>query len=193
MPERIGVLSKQKTIYLENTFRPAKNDLGQVIGALVLSRDITESKIAEKVLKEIEERWRFALEGGKQALAFSSGLGAVTTVMHLLSPGDRVVLIADVYGGVYRMTSQVYEPKGYLFDYVPAWMYAYGAAGMADLLDRAEDPAETLDRGLEDPVAVVVECIAFGVENLVGDLGHHAEVVCNEQDRHPGLGLHPFQ
>ena len=32
--------------------------------------------------------------------------------MHLLDPGDRVVLIADVYGGVYRMTSQVYEPKG---------------------------------------------------------------------------------
>ena len=35
-------------------------------------------------------------------------------------PGDRVVLIADVYGGVYRMTSQVYEPKGYRFDYLPA-------------------------------------------------------------------------
>ncbi|MBA3347471.1 MAG: aminotransferase class V-fold PLP-dependent enzyme, partial [Actinobacteria bacterium] len=32
----------------------------------------------------------------------------------------RVVLIADVYGGVYRMTSQVYEPKGYVFDYLPA-------------------------------------------------------------------------
>ena len=31
-----------------------------------------------------------------------------------------VVLIADVYGGVYRMTSQVYEPKGYLFHYLPA-------------------------------------------------------------------------
>jgi cystathionine gamma-synthase len=29
-------------------------------------------------------------------------------------------LIADVYGGVYRMTSQVYEPKGYQFEYVPA-------------------------------------------------------------------------
>ena len=40
--------------------------------------------------------------------------------MHLLDPGDRVVLIADVYGGVYRMTSRVYEPKGYRFDYVPA-------------------------------------------------------------------------
>ena len=40
--------------------------------------------------------------------------------MHLVNPGDRVVLIADVYGGVYRMTSQVYEPKGYQFAYVPA-------------------------------------------------------------------------
>jgi cystathionine beta-lyase/cystathionine gamma-synthase len=40
--------------------------------------------------------------------------------MHLLNPGDRVVLIADVYGGVYRMTSQVYEPKGYVFDYLSA-------------------------------------------------------------------------
>src|SRR6185503_18960475 len=46
--------------------------------------------------------------------------GATTTLMHLVDPGQRVVLIADVYGGVYRMTSQVYEPKGYLFDYVPA-------------------------------------------------------------------------
>jgi cystathionine gamma-synthase len=40
--------------------------------------------------------------------------------MHLLEPGDRVVAVADVYGGVYRMFSQVYEPKGYLFDWVPA-------------------------------------------------------------------------
>ena len=30
------------------------------------------------------------------------GLGATTTVMHLVDPGQRVVLIADVYGGVYR-------------------------------------------------------------------------------------------
>jgi len=61
-----------------------------------------------------------ALEGAEHGVAFSSGLGATTTLMHLLNPGDRVVLIADVYGGVYRMTSQVYEPKGYVFEYVPA-------------------------------------------------------------------------
>jgi cystathionine gamma-lyase len=61
-----------------------------------------------------------SLENARHGLAYSSGLGATTTVMHLVDPGQRVVLIADVYGGVYRMTSQVYEPKGYRFTYVPA-------------------------------------------------------------------------
>src|SRR6266480_291371 len=61
-----------------------------------------------------------SLENADHGIAFSSGLGATTTIMHLVDPGQRVVLIADVYGGVYRMTSQVYGPKGYLFDYVPA-------------------------------------------------------------------------
>ena len=61
-----------------------------------------------------------SLEEAAHGVAFSSGLGATTTLMHLVDPGQRVVLIADVYGGVYRMTSQVYEPKGYKFTYVPA-------------------------------------------------------------------------
>src|SRR5438874_3054694 len=61
-----------------------------------------------------------SLENANHGVAFSSGLGATTTLMHLVDPGERVVLIADVYGGVYRMTSQVYEPKGYKFTYVPA-------------------------------------------------------------------------
>jgi len=65
-----------------------------------------------------------SLEEAEHGIAYSSGLGAVTTIMHLVSPGDRVVLIADVYGGVYRMTSQVYEPKGYVFDYLPAPEFA---------------------------------------------------------------------
>src|SRR5438132_12595023 len=61
-----------------------------------------------------------SLENAMHGIAFSSGLGATTTLMHLVDPGERVVLIADVYGGVYRMTSTVYEPKGYEFAYVPA-------------------------------------------------------------------------
>ena len=61
-----------------------------------------------------------SLEGAEHGVAFSSGLGAAATLMHLLNPGDRVVAVADVYGGVYRMFSQVYEPKGYAFDYLSA-------------------------------------------------------------------------
>jgi cystathionine gamma-synthase len=61
-----------------------------------------------------------SLEGAEHGIAFSSGLGATTTLMHLLNPGDRVVAVADVYGGVYRMFSQVYGPKGYEFEWVPA-------------------------------------------------------------------------
>src|SRR5213593_2476132 len=61
-----------------------------------------------------------SLESAEHGLAFSSGLGASTTLMHLVSPGEKVVCVNDVYGGVYRMFSQVYEPKGYAFDYVSA-------------------------------------------------------------------------
>ena len=61
-----------------------------------------------------------SLEGAEHGLAYSSGIGATTTIMHLVDPGQRIVLVNDVYGGVYRMLSQVYEPKGYIADWVPA-------------------------------------------------------------------------
>jgi cystathionine beta-lyase/cystathionine gamma-synthase len=73
-----------------------------------------------------------SLEGAEHGAAFSSGLGATTTLMHLLDPGDRVVAVADVYGGVYRMFSQIYGPKGYEFDWVPADEINTGLAAHLD-------------------------------------------------------------
>jgi len=73
-----------------------------------------------------------SLEGAAHGHAFSSGLGAVTTLMHLLSPGDRVVCVNDVYGGVYRMFSQVYEPKGYRFRFLSPEEMSTGLAGHLD-------------------------------------------------------------
>jgi cystathionine gamma-synthase len=73
-----------------------------------------------------------SLEEAAHGVAFSSGIGATTTLMHLVDPGQRVVLIADVYGGVYRMTSQVYEPKGYRFTYVPAGEFDENLASHLD-------------------------------------------------------------
>ena len=69
-----------------------------------------------------------SLEGAEFGLAYSSGLGATTTVMHLVDPGERILTVNEVYGGVYRMLSQVYEPKGYLTD----WASADEVAGAID-------------------------------------------------------------
>jgi cystathionine gamma-synthase len=73
-----------------------------------------------------------SLESADHGLAFASGLGATTTIMHLVNPGERVVSVNDVYGGVYRMFSQVYEPKGYDFTYLSAEEIG---AGLAEHLD----------------------------------------------------------
>src|ERR671937_2423078 len=61
-----------------------------------------------------------SLEGADQGVAFASGLAAATTLVHLVSPGERIVAVNDVYGGIYRMFSQIYEPKGYVFEWIPA-------------------------------------------------------------------------
>ncbi|HUG64020.1 MAG TPA: cystathionine gamma-synthase [Gaiellaceae bacterium] len=73
-----------------------------------------------------------SLEGAAHGRAFSSGLGAVTTLMHLLSPGDHVVAVNDVYGGVYRMFTQVYEPKGYRFTFLAPEEISTGLSGHLD-------------------------------------------------------------
>jgi len=78
------------------------------------------------------QRCLASLENADHGIAFSSGLGATTTLMHLVNPGERVVCVNDVYGGVYRMFSQVYEPKGYVFDYIAA---PEVSASLADHLD----------------------------------------------------------
>jgi cystathionine beta-lyase/cystathionine gamma-synthase len=59
-----------------------------------------------------------SLEGAEHGLAYGSGMAAVTTIMHLVHPSERVVCVNDVYGGVYRLFTQVYEPKGYEFEFI---------------------------------------------------------------------------
>jgi cystathionine gamma-synthase len=59
-----------------------------------------------------------SLEGGSRALCFSSGLGATTTFLLTLRPGDHVVLGDDVYGGTYRLLARVLGDWGLAFDTV---------------------------------------------------------------------------
>lgn len=53
------------------------------------------------------ERCVAALEGGKNAYAFASGLAATSTILELLDTGSHVVAMDDVYGGTYRLFERV--------------------------------------------------------------------------------------
>lgn len=58
------------------------------------------------------------LEGGKKTMAFSSGMAAITTLLKLLRAGDHVLVSDDLYGGTYRLFSNIYTQYGLEFDYV---------------------------------------------------------------------------
>jgi cystathionine gamma-lyase len=58
-----------------------------------------------------------ALENGKFALCFSSGMGATDAVIKLLNPGDEVITSNDLYGGSYRMFRKVFEKYGIKFHF----------------------------------------------------------------------------
>jgi len=61
-----------------------------------------------------------ALEGAKHCLAFSSGMGAESTLTLLLKPGDHVVYMEDVYGGTFRLFDKVLKRFGLTFSPVDA-------------------------------------------------------------------------
>jgi cystathionine beta-lyase/cystathionine gamma-synthase len=61
-----------------------------------------------------------ALEDARHCLAFSSGLGAETTLLLLLNPGDHVVYMEDVYGGTFRLFDKVLKRFGLTFSAVDA-------------------------------------------------------------------------
>jgi cystathionine beta-lyase/cystathionine gamma-synthase len=61
-----------------------------------------------------------ALEDARHCLAFSSGLGAETTLLLLLNPGDHVVYMEDVYGGTFRLFDKVLKRYGLTFSAVDA-------------------------------------------------------------------------
>ncbi len=56
-----------------------------------------------------------ALENAAYATVFSSGLGALTSMVSTLSQGDRVMAIDGLYGGTYRLFNQVFNRFGVEF------------------------------------------------------------------------------
>lgn len=59
-----------------------------------------------------------ALEGGLQCRATSTGMSAITTVLHLFQPGDHIIAGDDIYGGTYRLFADVFTKMGIEFSFV---------------------------------------------------------------------------
>src|SRR5262249_46960548 len=64
------------------------------------------------------ERCVAKLEGGLTAYAFSSGMAAIDAVFRLLRPGDHAIASQAVYGGVYRLATQLLTHFGLEFSFV---------------------------------------------------------------------------
>src|SRR5277367_6400979 len=64
------------------------------------------------------ERTMAKLEGGHSAFVFTSGMAGIDSVFRLLRPGDHVVLSEAVYGGVYRLSTQLLVHFGLEFSFV---------------------------------------------------------------------------
>lgn len=52
------------------------------------------------------------LEEGTRGYAFSSGMGAITTILALFSQGDHLIVTEDLYGGTYRILTEVFNRFG---------------------------------------------------------------------------------
>lgn len=59
-----------------------------------------------------------SLENGIDALAFSSGMAAITALMEIFKPGDHIITDADLYGGSIRLFNNISEKNGITFSHI---------------------------------------------------------------------------
>ena len=85
-------------IYLTSTFK--QEEFGEYEYDYSRAGNPTRTNLEENIA---------SLENGKGAVAFSSGMGAISAVIHLLSAGDEVIFTRNVYGGTYRIMEKIYK------------------------------------------------------------------------------------
>jgi cystathionine gamma-synthase len=139
-----------------------------------------------------------SLESAEHGVAFASGMAAVTTVMHLVHPSERIVSVNDVYGGVYRLLSQVYEPKGYDVTFLTAEQINEGLAEHLDERTRIvwlETPTNPLlnvidieraARAAHEVGAIVVVDNTFATPYLQRPLELGADIVLHSTTKYLG-------
>src|SRR3954470_1548145 len=93
------------------------------------------------------ERNVAAIEGGKAAYAFASGMAAIDAITTMLEAGDHAVVTDNTYGGTYRLFEQVLSRYRLSFTYVDT--------SCVDFIERAIRP-ETKMLFIETPTNPVM-------------------------------------
>jgi cystathionine gamma-synthase len=68
--------------------------------------------------REHLEKTVAALESGSNAMAFSSGMAAITALMELFHLGDHIIASSDLYGGSIRLFQQINQKNGLTFSFI---------------------------------------------------------------------------
>lgn len=102
------------------------------------------------------ERTIAKLEGGKSAYVFTSGMAAIDAVFRLLRPGDHTILPKALYGGTYRLVSQLLVDFGLEFTYVDT--------SSLDSIERAIKPTTRMlyIETPSNPTMIVTDLAAVG-------------------------------
>jgi len=58
------------------------------------------------------------LEEADECACFSSGVAAIDAILKTLKPGDHVISTNDLYGGTYRLFTEVFQPYGIQFSFI---------------------------------------------------------------------------
>jgi cystathionine beta-lyase/cystathionine gamma-synthase len=100
-------------IYQTSTY--VSPELGKTTGYDYARTNHPNRKALEKTVAK--------LEGGHSAYVFTSGMAGIDSVFRLLRPGDHVVLSEAVYGGVFRLSTQLLVHFGLEFSFVDTSIY----------------------------------------------------------------------
>lgn len=115
---------------------------------------------------DVLERRMVSLEGGAAAVAFGSGMAAISnTILNLCRAGDNVVLVKTIYGGTTSLISQI--------------LPQYGITGK--FVDNPDDPEEFRARIDDHTRAVYLECLGNPLINIpdfeaIAQVAHEAGI-----------------
>lgn len=97
------------------------------------------------------------LEGADECACFASGCASMDAVIKMFRPGDQVIASNDLYGGTYRLFTQVFEPFGIDFSFVDM-------TDIQEVKDAATDSAKLL--WIETPTNPLLRVV--DIEALTG-------------------------